>query len=322
MTIARYVADVLGVPAIASQLEVLEAIGDRRFGSLRFYPSVQQATEMVDAWMPPFVLPIGAATYRIALQLRPDDVAAGRLSLLEANVDFSTFREVGTSIEQVVYRSLLEAEERAEGTIDTKLETAARDANELFGDGFYELGRDLGSTGVEGAMDRAGRAATGDLASLATFADEASDKLAYALRGIELEPASLAMYRRAALALDELGERPRAAELVARSLDCYHYTSDTTMAEYYELAESLARETPAPFARYADDLADPDPRTRLRGAGERWSRGDIVGSEKIVNDVAYDVGPDYGPVTIAALRKHYVALGWRWAVELCDARPT
>jgi hypothetical protein len=234
--------------------------------------------------------------------------------------------EIANSLDQFVYRALLEQEGwgNEEGKMLRSFPDSVASANAVFGADFYKKGRHGNFTGddVEKLMIThfGGTACAFDLR--AVLSDSPREKLAQYEKGLAIEPGCMALYVGAVKSLVALNNRRDAAERCARSLDCYHYTAyDADLNEYFELGRSLLKEFPDLFSEDQKwILTEQDPRNWVRRANELFNQGEVERADKILNDTCFGIRNYTG--SIGAFRKHYEKLGWDWALALCDLRTT
>lgn len=310
-------------PAIAEKLRIIDQLAGKSIGHSRFYSDLDEVSEKCESWLPVFLLPFGRETFRACLHFRPSDVSSGRLAVMRAD-DEGEMIEIANSLEQFVYRALLEEEAwgNEEGKMMKSFPDSVASANALFGADFYKQGRHgnfKGDDVEQLIIDHFGGTAHAFYVG-AVFLDTPREKLTYYEKGLAIEPACMALYVGAVKALVALNDRRSAAERFARSLDCYHYTAyDADLNEYFELGRSLLKEFPDLF--YDDRkwiLNETDPHNWARRAGELFNQGEVERADKILNDTCYGIR-DYSG-SIGAFRKHYEKLGWDWALALCDLR--
>ncbi len=310
-------------PGISQTLKQLDRLAGESIGRSRFYSGVDEVRENIEPWMPLFVLPVAKETFKACLHLRPDEVAKGLLAIVRAD-DEGDMIELANSLDQFVYRTILEEEAWGyeSGKARPSLPNSIAKANEIFGAGFYEQGRHgkFRDDDVERLMIKVFGGTANAFWSEAVLKDTPGEKVPIFEQGIAIEPSSLVLYAGAVKALIELNDRKRAAELLARSLDCYHYTAYTTdIDEYLDLGRSLLKEFPDLFSEDAKwVLTETDPRNWARRAGELFNTGEVERADKILNDLCYGI-EDYSK-SVGAFRKHYEKLGWDWALALCDLR--
>ncbi len=309
--------------AIAEKLQIIDRLAGTSVGHSRFYSSLDEVKEKCESWLPIFLLPFGRETFRACLHLRPQDVRSGRLAVMRAD-DEGEMIEIANSLEQFVYRALLEEEGwgNEEGKMLKSFSDSVALGNETFGADFYQQGRhgnfkrdDVGQL----MITHFGGTAYAFYVD-AIFLDTPAEKLAQYEKGLAVEPGCMALYVGAVKSLVALNNRRDAAERCARSLDCYHYTAyDADLNEYFELGRALLKEFPDLFS---DDhkwiLTEQDPRNWVRRAGELFNQGEVERADKILNDTCYGIRDYTG--SIGAFRKHYEKLGWDWALALCDLR--
>ena len=308
---------------ISGKLDVIDRLAGQAVGHSRFYSGLREVKEKAESWLPIFLLPFGRETFRACLHLQPGAVASGRLAVVRADDD-NQLIEIANSLEEFVYRALLEEEGwgNEEGKMLKSFPESVATANAAFGADFYEVGRhgDFRRDDVEQLMISHFGGTAYAFYSEAVFLSSPAEKLSYYEQGIAIAPDCMALYTRAVKALVALDDRRSAAEHCARSLDCYHYTAyDTDLETYFEQGRSLLEEFPDLFS--ADQqwaLTEADPGAWVRRAKELFDRGEVERADKILNDVCYGIG-DYTE-SIGAFRRHYEALGWDWALALCDLR--
>jgi hypothetical protein len=303
-------------------LRALGQLAGRKLGDATFFPDIAEATDAIESWMPLYYLPLGRYNDGLGLHLRPQDVSQGRLAFMWAD-DEHAMIEIGGSPEQLTHLVLLAEEGLAHEYDDrASLDAAVAEASRVFGPGFHRPGAH-GSFKAEDRwrilIDKFGGAPYA-FEFAAITADEPQQRLDSYRAGIAAEPGCLRMYAGAVKALVELGRRREAADELARSLECYHHTAYITdLDEYFDLGRSLLGEFPEPFSEDARwTLTEKDPRKWARRAGELFNAGQTGRADKLLNDVCYGTG-DYASA-LPAFRKHYEALGWKWALALCRLR--
>lgn len=320
-SIVRFLQDQLHYPA-SEELQRLDQLAGQRIAETDFLPDLGAARAAIEPWMPLFYLPVASASFGIGLHLRPSDVRSHRLGFCMAEAP-GFFVERALSVEQLVYRSLLAGEGDANSISEPQsFAPAAAKANELFGADFYQHGRHgKVDVGDEYRLMVETFGGTPDaLYVLATEADDPETALSFWERGIALGTESLVLYAGAARVQLELGRRREAAENVARSLMCYHHTAyDVDLDEYIEFGRPLLDEFPDVFGEdEAWQLRTNDPRLWAKRSHELFAAGQVERADKLLNDLCHGTG-DYTAV-LGAFRKHYQALGWDWALALCDLR--
>jgi hypothetical protein len=306
----------------SDSLSRLGALAGRHIGRTDFLADVTTARKALEPWMPIFFLPAATTAFDVGLHLRPADVRAHRLAFCSAHAP-GVFVETALSPEQLVYVGLLGQEGYgADGEMPPDFASSVVEANKMFGAGFYEPGRHgkFYSGDEPRIMLEAFGGTPEAIDTLATLAHKPGEKLALWERGIALDTDSLAMHAGAARVLLELGRRKEAAERAGRSLLCYHHTAfEVDLEEYFEITRDLLGEFPELFSEDATwQLKTPDPRLWARRAADLFAAGQVERADKLLNDLCHGTG-DYSSV-LGAFRKHYQALGWDWALALCDLR--
>lgn len=320
-TIGDFLRGSLGY-ADGPALRALDKLAGRKFGLATFLADMEEARAALEPWMPIHYLPLGRWTDDMGLHLRPQDVQQGRLAVVWADADH-TFVEIATSIEQLAHLLLL-AEEGQANDLDFRppLEAALAEAARVFGTGFHRVGA-YGSFRADAQwrmlIDHFGGSPYAfDLQ--AVMEDDPERMLEWYRRGIQSEPGCLLMHAGAAKASMALDRAQEAADHVARALACFHHTAySTDLTEHFELGRSLLgrfRQSFPEDARWM--LENEDPRKWVRRSGELFQGGQAQRAEKLLSDTCYGTG-DYD-AAIPAFRKQYQALGWKWALALCDLR--
>ncbi len=321
-SIAAFLHERLHYPKSAKSA-LLDKLAGERIGRTTMLAGLDAARAAIEPWMPIFYLPVAATSVGVGLHLRPADVRAHRLAFCAAHAP-GQFVETALTIEQLIYLGLLGPEGYGNGgkKMPESFAPSVAKANEIFGAGFYEPGRHgkFHSGDEPLVMLEAFGGTPEAIDTQATLADTAAEKLALWQRGVALSTESLAMYAGAARSALELGQRKEAAELVARSLDCYHHTAfEVDLDEYFELGRGLLHEFPKAFGEDAAwQLQTTDPRAWPKRAAELFKAGQVERADKLLNDTCHGTG-NYN-VALGAFRKHYEALGWDWALTLCDLR--
>lgn len=321
-SVAGFLRERLHYPAASDSLAKLDQLAGKQIARTAFHADLEEARAAIQPWMPVYFLPAAAASVTVGVHLRPGDVKAHRLAFVAAD-DPGEFIEVAQSLEQAVYLALLGDEGFGNGSrMLASLPASVETANRVFGADFYRPGRNGNfQSGDEPiVMNHVFGGTTSSLLNQAEMADEPAEALKLWERAIALENGCLAVFAGAARVLLEQGQRRKAAEYAGRSMDCYHHTAfEVDLDEYFELVRPLQQEFPDLFGEDATwQLQERDPRQWARRAGELSKSGQFERSDKLLNDICQGTG-DYNAV-LDAFRKNYTALGWDWALALCDLR--
>ena len=310
-------------PEIANKLSLLDRLAGKFIGSANFYADVNEIRDQIENWMPVFFVPIAQEAFRVGLHLRPSDIASKRLAIMRANDDGQMI-EIANSIDQFVYRALLEEEGYGNdhGKPLRAFAQSVDQANEVFGPDFYSPGRHgkFSKDAVDQVMvDVFGGTAYAFYVE-ALFEEDLAKRLPTLEKGIAVEPGCMALYALAVETLLELGDRSQAAKRFAASLECYHHTLYTQdLNELFDRGRPLLDEFPEFFT---DDqrwvVNEDDQQNWVRRAAELYKSGDVERADKVLNDLCSGMG-DFS-ASIGAFRKHYEKLGWSWALALCDLR--
>lgn len=319
--IAAFLRGKLGYPDSES-LRQLDALAGQKIARASFVPDLDAAAALLEPWMPLSFLPLAQADQLWGLHLRPADVQQHRLALLSGPAP-GEFVEVAMSPAQAAYLALL----REEGHLNRGKERPALPgsiaaANKVFGADFFRTGRhgSFHSGDEVLAMTQAFGGTPASLYAEASLADDAAAALPLWQRGVALNTGSLELHAGAARALLALGRREKAAQQAALSLECYHHTAHhVDLGEWLEEARPLQDEFPKLFSEDVTwQLHEPDPRKWARRPAELLKQGEAARAEKLLNDVCHAIG-DYD-TALPAFRQIYTALGWDWALALCDLR--
>jgi hypothetical protein len=303
-------------------LRQLDAIAGQKIARTRFLPDLSAVRGAIQEWMPVFFLPIAQADDPWGLHLRPADVQARRLAVLKAPAP-GEFVEIAATPGQVAYLALLGDEGYGNGgKMLSSLPGSVAATNKVFGADFYKVGRhgNFQSGDEPLVMIDAFGGTPAAFATQAALADDDAAALPLWQRGVALGTGSLKLHAGAARALLALGRREDAARHAAQSLDCYHHTAhDVALDDYFEEVRPLLDEFPKQFSEDAAwQLREGDPRKWARRAADLFKHGEPARADKLLNDVCHGTG-DY-PSALGAFRQHYAALGWDWALALCDLR--
>jgi hypothetical protein len=320
-SIAGFLRDQLHYPA-SDALAHLDRLAGEKIARAEFLSDLDAARGALKPWMPVFYLPVASTSVGVGLHLRPSDVESRRLAFIAAEAP-GQFIEMALSLDQLVYLGLLGTEGYGNsGKMPPSFPDEVAKANEIFGAGFYQPGRHgkFQSGDEPRVMIEAFGGTPEALRNQAVLADDPAEKLKCWERGIALGTESLALYAGAARIHLELGHRREAAECAARSLACYHHTAyEIDLNEYFEMNRPLQHEFPQLFSEDAAwQLQEPDPRNWARRAAELYASGQVARADKLLNDLCHGTG-NYTSV-LGAFRRHYQALGWDWALALCDLR--
>lgn len=320
-SIAAFLQQRLHYPASAA-LEHLSAFAGQTIGRTEFLSDLPAAREALQPWMPIFFLPTATTAFDVGLHLRPSDVRAQRLAFCAAH-EPGVLIETALSLDQLVYVGLLGQEGYgARRPMPENFAPSVAEANRVLGADFYTPGRHgkVYSGDEPRVMVEAFGGTPEAIDTQAVLADTPQEKLPLWERGIALGTECLALYAGAANVLLELGRRKEAAQHVARSLECYHHTAfQLDLNDYFQSARDLLREFPTLFSEDATwQLNTPDPRLWAKRAADLYNAGQVERADKLLNDLCHGTG-DYTAV-VGAFKKHYEALGWDWALALCELR--
>jgi len=313
-----------------NEAQLLGRLAGTKIFNVTFFRDDEQATSQLESWMPLYFFPIATQDNSIVgLHLLPPYLAREQLPILLATDDGGVLDalciEVATSLENYLYRCLLEWEEFLGGRAVGALQEAVELATHSLGYNFYQIGRhrdELDELECDSILVNSGRGSAFSYYDLAINAEKRSEMLRLLQEGIFAAPTCLALYSEMCQLYHESGLSHQAAQVFVKSLNLYHHTSYYEELEtYYELGRQLFKTHPDLFTPLAClNLMQEDKIAKLRWIISFWEKNQLELSAKLLLDLCYDQRQFDNPAILAFLRTHYQHLGWQWAMSLCDVR--
>lgn len=323
MQLAEILAGLEGRPRLMAEGARLARLAGREVGPLRYFTAAESRAA-AERWLPATVVPVGEADERVfALDLQPAEVEADRCSVVEI---FGPSELLGTAAGLVEHARLTLAREAARARMEERSdwrEVAARPGAALepaMGEAVLDAHALPATDEILGWLWAQG--ARGVHLSLLLRRDE-DPAIDYGLAAAaaEANPASLYAQLSASGAAFEADDWAAAAGFSARSLGCQRY-----LAGGYPL--DAAREAAVALEQLVPGSVDPQALAAFcvadtRGLARLVDRAKAEGRLGDAARLALDLGFERGEVARAIdthLRPLFSALGWRWALALCDLR--
>jgi hypothetical protein len=325
MYISEFLQNQIGWKSDSPDLQAIDQLAGEEFGNAIFYTDFDDCVAHIQPWMPIYFFPIGSESgFEIGIHLRPSDIASKRFAIIRA-LDEGSMIEVGLSLHHYIFRCLATYEGYVnEGDSLPSFQASVSLANRIFGKDFYQPGSygDFFSEEADEVASKIFGKSPFLYHETALFEDDVQNKFKILQEGIAAEPGCMVLYTDAAESYYKLDNYEQAAQMLVKSLKCFHHTAySTDIEKYYEMNRALLQIVPEAFPEEAIRFLNIiDDRERVLFTGQPYKDGQLVEGAKRLCDLCHYLGNYNNNISFNALRKIYSELGWQWALALCDLR--